>query len=72
LADRLTVMVKRCLGLSKNVTERWDINTMETCKKRADLQRFAHPQSGVDDLKGKFGHPTQDIPGVVDKKSINN
>jgi hypothetical protein len=45
------------------------MNTAEKRKERADLQNLAHPQSGVDDLKGKFGRPTQDIPGVVDKKS---
>jgi hypothetical protein len=32
----------------------------------------SNPQAAVDDLKGKFGRPTQDIPGVVGKKSINN
>jgi hypothetical protein len=49
-----------------------DVNTMEIRRKRADLQKFANPQAAVDDLKGKFGRPTQDIPGVVGKKSINN
>jgi hypothetical protein len=33
---------------------------------RADLAPLAHPQSGVDALKGKFERPTQAIPGVVD------
>lgn len=33
----------------------------------APLKNMAKPQSGVDDLKGRVGHPTQDIPGVVDK-----
>jgi hypothetical protein len=37
-------------------------------KKRADLRPLAKPQSGVDDLKGKFGRPAQDIPGVVDAR----
>ena len=40
-----------------------------TCKERADLQKIAKPQSGVDDLKGKFGRPTRDIPGVVNKEN---
>ena len=31
--------------------------------------QFAKPQSGVDDLIGRFGRPTQDISGVVDRKS---
>jgi hypothetical protein len=33
---------------------------------RRDLAAMAHPQSGVDALKGKFPGPTLDIPGVVD------
>lgn len=45
------------------------INTTVKRKERADLQQLAHPQSGVDDLKDKFGRATKDIPGVVDKKS---
>ncbi len=48
-----------------------DIDTAKTRRERADLQKLAHPQSGVDDLKGKFGRPTRDIPGVVDKKSAS-
>lgn len=35
-------------------------------RSRADLLPLAHPQSGVDVLKGKFDRPTQAIPGVVD------
>lgn len=30
---------------------------------------LARPQSGVDDLKGKFSRPAQAIPGVVDKNA---
>ena len=45
------------------------LNTAQTRKDRADLKQLAKPQSGVDDLKGKFGRPTQDIPGVIDKKA---
>lgn len=45
------------------------LNSVQTRKDRADLQQLAKPQSGVDDLKGKFGRPTEEIPGVVDKKS---
>lgn len=48
--------------------KRLKISSAEKRKQRADLQKFAKPQSGVDDLKGKFGRPTQDIPGVVDVK----
>lgn len=43
------------------------ISTADRRKRRADLQKMARPQSGVDDLKGKFGRPTTDIPGVVSK-----
>jgi hypothetical protein len=37
-----------------------------TRENRTDLRPLARPQSGVDDLKGKFGRPTRDIPGVAD------
>ncbi|WP_296949386.1 OBAP family protein [uncultured Massilia sp.] len=53
-----------------NVQEERDtrlkIRTPEKRKERADLRPLAKPQSGVDDLKGRFQRPTQDIPGVVD------
>lgn len=45
------------------------IQTSEKRKERADLRPLAKPQSGVDDLKGKFKRPTQDIPGVVDSRA---
>jgi hypothetical protein len=45
------------------------INSADKRKQRADLRPLAKPQSGVDDLKGKYGRPTQDIPGVVDLKA---
>lgn len=45
------------------------VNTTQKRKDRADLQRLAKPQAGVDDLKGKFGRPTRDIPGVTDQKA---
>lgn len=41
------------------------INSVDRRKQRADLQALAKPQSGVDDLKGKFTRPTKDIPGVI-------
>jgi hypothetical protein len=56
-------------GLVEQRDRKMGINTAETRKRRADLTTMARPQSGVDDLKGKFGRPTQDIPGVVDKKA---
>lgn len=45
---------------------RMKINTGERRRKREDLRKLARPQSGVDDLKGKYGRATTDIPGVVD------
>ncbi len=45
----------RRLGISSNALR----------KQRADLQQLARPQSGVDDLKGKFARPAKDIPGVA-------
>lgn len=56
-------------GLVEKRDKKMGLNTAQTRKDRADLQQLAKPQSGVDDLKGKFGRPTQDIPGVVDKKA---
>lgn len=56
-------------GLLEKRDKKMDQNTVKTRKDRADLQSMAQPQSGVDDLKGKFGRSTQDIPGVVDKKA---
>jgi hypothetical protein len=43
-----------------------DVSTAKTRKNRADLQSAAKPQSGVDDLRGKFARPATDIPGVKD------
>lgn len=44
------------------------IDSDEVRKQRADLRQYARPQSGVDDLKGKFDRPTTDIPGVTDQR----
>ncbi|HWJ96461.1 MAG TPA: OBAP family protein [Telluria sp.] len=44
-------------------------NTQEKRRQRADLTPLAKPQSGVDDLKGKFARPTRDIPGVTGSAS---
>lgn len=43
------------------------IDQAEKRRQRADLQQLARPQSGVDDLKGKFARPVSDIPGVASK-----
>jgi len=45
---------------------RMKILTPDKRKDRAGLRPLARPQSGVDDLKGRFGRPTQQIPGVSD------
>jgi hypothetical protein len=44
---------------------RLGVNTADVRRQRLDLQKLAQPQSGVDDLKGKFARPTKDIPGVT-------
>ena len=36
-----------------------------------DLVPLAHPQEGVDALKGRFEGPTRPIPGVVDKNAAS-
>ncbi|SHG51965.1 Protein of unknown function [Massilia sp. CF038] len=43
------------------------ISTDEKRRQRADLRALAHPQQGVDDLKGQFARPTREIPGVTQK-----
>ena len=45
---------------------RMGIASEELRKARQDLVPLAHPQSGVDVLRGKFPGPTRPIPGVVD------
>lgn len=45
---------------------RMKVHTGSKRKARADLKAQAHPQGGVDALKGTFQQATQDIPGVVD------
>jgi hypothetical protein len=59
-------------GLVEERDRKMDMNTAEERRERADLRKLAKPQSGVDDLKGKFEGPTQDIPSVVDEKSTGN
>lgn len=56
-------------GLVERRDKKMDVNTAQKRKDRADLKAAAKPQSGVDELKGKFGRQTQDIPGVIDKKA---
>jgi len=56
-------------NLEEERDTRMKIDTAGKRKHRADLRRLARPQSGVDDLKGKFGRPAQDIPGVSDSRT---
>lgn len=56
-------------GLVESRDKKLGITTAQKRRERADLQPLAKPQSGVDDLKGRFGRQTQDISGVSDKKS---
>jgi hypothetical protein len=56
-------------GMLEKRDKAMDVDTAQRRQDRADLRTLAKPQSGVDDLKGKFGRPTQDIPGVVDVKA---
>ena len=46
--------------------QRMGIDAEQVRQSREDLLPLAHPQAGVDVLKGKFGRPTRPIPGVVD------
>lgn len=56
-------------GVVESRDRRMDISTEERRRSRQDLIPLAHPQSGVDDLKGQFEGPTRPIPGVVDKRA---
>lgn len=55
-------------GLVENRDQRLHVDSARKRQQRAELQKLARPQSGVDDLKGKFGRPTKDIPGVRDAR----
>ena len=55
-------------GLVEERDEKMGIDTQDIRNKRQDLTALAKPQMGVDALKGKFGRPTKDIPGVTDKQ----
>ncbi|WP_283011634.1 OBAP family protein [Cronobacter turicensis] len=47
------------------------VNTEEIRRSRADLEKLAKPQSGVDALKGQFKGDIKDIPGVVDSNAAS-
>lgn len=44
---------------------RMGVNMADVRRQRTELQKMAQAQLGVDDLKGKFGRQTRDIPGVA-------
>ncbi len=50
--------------------ERMGIDTEDRRRQRQDLVALAHSQSGVDALKGRFGGPTRDLPGVRDARYL--
>jgi hypothetical protein len=53
-------------GMLEKRDKTMDVDTAQTRQDRAELRTLAKPQYGVDELKGKFGRSTEDIPGVVD------
>jgi hypothetical protein len=53
-------------GLVEERDKRIGLDTKRKRADRAELQKMAQPQSGVDALKGSYGRVTQEIPGVVD------
>jgi hypothetical protein len=56
-------------NLQEERDTRMKVRTGNKRRQRADLRQYAKPQSGVDDLKGRFGRPAQDIPGVADSRA---
>lgn len=56
-------------GLVESRDRAMDISTPDRRRDRQALIELARPQEGVDALAGKFGRPTQPIPGVVDKEA---
>jgi hypothetical protein len=53
-------------GLVEQRDSRMGLDSKAKRADRAELTGLARPQSGVDDLKGRFGRPTTEIPGVID------
>ncbi len=54
---------------TESCDQRMGINSGEKRSDRQDLVSQAHPQSGVDDLGGKFSQHTKSIPGVDEKQA---
>lgn len=59
-------------GLVERRDKRMNIDTEARRRAREDLSPLAHPQHGVNALKGQFGRPTTPIPGVVDKDATEH
>lgn len=59
-------------GLIEKRDQRMGLDSAEKRRQRADLQHAAKPQSGVDDLEGKFDRATRGIPGVVDQRAARS
>lgn len=57
--------------LRPELLQEWErrsgVNTADKRNSRQDLRELARPQSGVNELRGKFGRETRDIPGVAAK-----
>ncbi len=56
-------------GLVENRDKRMGIDSKEIRKERKELIPPAHPQEGVNAIKGAFPRPTESIPGVEAKPS---
>jgi hypothetical protein len=54
-------------GLVEARDRRMHVSTADAREARADMIKLAHPQEGVDTLKGQFGRPARTIPGVTDR-----
>jgi hypothetical protein len=54
-------------GLLEGRDRRLGIDARKKRQERADLLGLAKPQVGVDTLKGRFGRPTTELPGVQDR-----
>ena len=55
-------------GMVEDRDKRFGVSTADKRKQRQDLTKLAKPQSGVDDMNGKFGRPTKPLAGVTDKR----
>jgi hypothetical protein len=59
-------------GLVEQRDRRLGVDTAQKRRERAELEPMAKPQSGVDDLQGKFARQTRDIPGVTDEAAAGS